>query len=202
MLGTSLLYFLVVLVFVSIIPAENYEGATLVDVGRSIAGPLGAIVITLTAVFSIGGNLSGTILCAPRITFSMAEKGMLPSWFGRVHAKYATPAHSILFMSSMALILALTGSFVKLALASSVVRLLGYIICIASLPSIRRNADADARRRAFQLKGGYAIPVIALLICFWLLAQSRSESWIAVSVLLGIGWLFYAIENWTASRQE
>ncbi|MCZ6560947.1 MAG: APC family permease [Gammaproteobacteria bacterium] len=200
MLGTSLLYFLVVLVFVSVIPAENYAGATLVDVGRSIAGPLGAIVITLTAVFSIGGNLSSAILCAPRLTFAMAEKGMLPAWFGRVHAKYATPAHSILFMSSMALILALTGSFVKLALASSVVRLLGYVICIASLPSIRRNADADARRRAFQLKGGYAIPVIALLICFWLLAQSKSESWIAVSILLGIGWLFYAIENWTASE--
>lgn len=201
MLGTSLLYFLVVLVFVSIIPADNYSGATLVDVGRSIAGPLGAIVITMAAVFSIGGNLSGSILAAPRITFSMAEKRMLPAWFGRVHAKYATPDHSILFMGGMALTLALTGSFVKLALASSVVRLLGYIICIASLPSIRRNADVEARQRAFRLRGGYSIPVIALGVCFWLLAQSKSESWIAVTILLGIGWVFYAIENWSASRK-
>lgn len=196
MLGTSLLYFLVVLVFVSVIPAENYEGATLVDVGRSIAGPLGAIVITMAAVFSIGGNLSGSILGAPRITFSMAHERMLPAWFGRVHARYATPDRSILFMGGMALTLALTGSFVKLALASSVVRLLGYIICIASLPSIRRNADAQAREKAFRLKGGYTIPVIALLICFGLLLQSKQDSWIAVSILLGIGWAFYAAENW------
>jgi APA family basic amino acid/polyamine antiporter len=202
MLGTSLLYFLVVLVFVSVIPAENYEGATLVDVGRSVAGPLGAIVITMAAVFSIGGNLSGSILAAPRITFSMAKKRMLPAWFGRVHAKYATPDHSILFMGSMALVLALTGSFVKLALASSVVRLLGYVICIASLPSIRRNADAAARQKAFRLKGGYTIPVIALGVCFWLLLQSKQESWIAVLILLGIGWTFYVIENWSQSRPK
>jgi amino acid transporter len=202
MLGTSLLYFLVVLVFVSVIPAESYEGATLVDVGRSVAGPLGAIVITMAAVFSIGGNLSTSILGAPRITFSMANKRMLPAWFGRVHTKYATPDHSILFMGGMALMLALTGSFVKLALASSVVRLLGYIICIASLPSIRRNADAQAREKAFRLKGGYTIPVIALLICFGLLLQSKQESWIAVSILLGIGWVFYVIENWSQFRPK
>ncbi len=202
MLGTSLLYFFVVLVFVSIIPADSYEGATLVDVGRTIAGPLGAIVITMAAVFSIGGNLSGSILAAPRITFSMAEKRMLPTWFGHVHARFATPDRSILFMGSMALILALTGSFVKLALASSVVRLLGYIICIASLPSIRRNADAAARQKAFRLKGGYTIPVIALGVCFWLLLQSKQESWIAVLILLGIGWTFYVIENWSQSRPK
>lgn len=200
MLGTSLLYFLVVLVFVSIIPADNYGDATLVDVGRSVAGPLGAIIITLAAVFSIGGNLSSSIIAAPRITFSMAKKQMLPAWFGHIHERHATPDRSILLMGGMALVLALTGSFVKLALASSVVRLLGYIICIASLPAIRRNADAEARKQAFRLKGGYLIPVIALLICFWLLAQSKLSSWIAVSILLGIGWTFYAIEKWSQSR--
>jgi basic amino acid/polyamine antiporter, APA family len=202
MLGTSILYFLIMLVFVSVIPAENYEGATLVDVGRSIAGPLGAIVITMAAVFSIGGNLSSSILAAPRITFSMAQERMLPAWFGRIHARYATPSHSILFMGGMALTLALTGSFVKLALASSVVRLLGYIICIASLPSIRRNADGAAQARAFRLKGGYTIPAIALFICFGLLLQSKQDSWIAVSILLGIGWVFYVIENWSQSRPK
>jgi APA family basic amino acid/polyamine antiporter len=195
MLGTALLYFLVVLVFVAVIPPDSYGDATLVDVGRSLAGPLGAIIITMAAVFSIGGNLAGSILAAPRITYSMAEKRMLPAWFGHVHGKYATPDYSILVMGGMALTLALTGSFVKLALASSVVRLLGYIICIASLPSIRRNADAASRQKAFHLKGGYTIPAIALAVCLWLLAQSKLESWIAVLILLSIGWTFYAIEN-------
>lgn len=202
MLGTSLLYFLIVLVFVSVIPADRYGDATLIDVGRSLAGPLGGLVIALTAVFSIGGNLSGSMLAAPRLIFSMAENGMLPRWFGHVHSRYATPDRSILVMGSMALTLALTGSFVKLAVASSVVRLLGYLVCIAALPAIRRNADAAARQKAFRLKGGYTIPVIGLIICLWLLAQSKTESWIAVSILLGIGWLFYAFELWLKSRNQ
>ena len=165
MIGTGLLYILVVLVFISLIPAENYANATLVDVGRSLAGPLGAVIITLAAVFSIGGNLSSSILAAPRIVFAMAENRMLPGWFGHIHSKYATPDRSILLMGGMALTLALTGSFVKLAIASSVVRLLGYIVCIAALPTIRRNADEAARQKAYRLKGGYTVPIIGIGIC-------------------------------------
>ena len=200
-MGIALLYFLVVLVFVSVISSDQYGDATLVDVGRSLAGPFGAIAITMAAVFSIGGNLAGSILAAPRIIFSMAENRMLPAWLARVHPNFSTPDRSILLMAGMALVLALTGSFVKLAIASSIVRLLGYMVCIASIPAIRRRADAGAQERAFRLKGGYTVPVIALGICFWLLAQSRQESWIAVGVLLSIGWLFYAIEQHTGKNQ-
>ena len=200
MLATGLLYFLVVLVFISVIAPDNYSSATLVDVGRSLAGPIGAIVITLAAVFSIGGNLASSMLAAPRLIFSMAENRMLPEWFGHIHTKYATPDRSILLMGAMALFMALTGTFVKLAIASSVLRLLGYIVCIASLPAIRRSADDDARARAFRLKGGYAVPIIAMAICFWLLAQSDWNSWITVMALLAVGWLFYALERWYQAR--
>lgn len=202
MFATGLLYFLVVLVFISVIAPDNYSSATLVDVGRSLAGPFGAIVITLAAVFSINGNLASSMLAAPRLIFSMAENRMLPEWFGHIHTKYATPDRSILLMGAMALFMALTGTFVKLAIASSVLRLLGYIVCIASLPAIRRSADNDARARAFRLKGGYAVPIIAMAICFWLLAQSDQHSWITVIALLAVGWLFFAIERWSISRRQ
>ncbi len=202
MVSISAFYFLIMLVFVSVIPAENYASATLVDVGRSLAGPVGAIAIGLAAIFSIGGNLAGSILGAPRIIFSMAENRMLPAWFGHVHSKYATPDRSILIMGAMALTLSLTGTFVQLALASTAVRLLGYVICIASLPKVRRNASPETREKAFRLKGGYAIPAIALLICAFLLFHTKQVSWIITAILLSIGWLFYAIESWSKSRSK
>jgi len=34
------------------------------------------------------------------------------------------------------------------------------------------------------------------------LLQSKQESWIAVSILLGIGWAFYVIENWSQFRSN
>ena len=198
---TGLLYFMIVLVFVSVIPEEGYAEATLVDVGRALAGPVGAVVITLTAVFSIGGNLAGSMLAAPRLIFSLAENRMLPAWFAHVHDKYATPDRSILVMCAMALVLGLSSSFVELAIGSSVVRLLGYIICIAALPTIRRQADSDAQAKAFRLPGGYAIPILALVICMWLVAQSSPSDWLRVSVLLLIGVALFAIEKWYYSRK-
>ena len=195
MIATGLLYFFIVLVFISVIPADDYEGSTLVDVGRALAGPTGALVITLTAIFSIGGNLAGSMLAAPRLVFAMAEQKTLPAVFARVHSKYRTPHISIVATGALALLLGVTGSFVKLAIASSVIRLLGYIICIAALPSIRRQADETARAEAFHLKGGYLVPGVALIICFWLLAQSQAESWTVVGMLLGVGAILYIIET-------
>ena len=111
-IGTGLLYFLIVLVFVSVISAENYGEATLVDVGRALAGPAGAIVITLAAVFSIGGNLAGSMLAAPRLIYSLAENRLLPQWFAHISEKYSTPDRSILVMGAMALVLGLSSKFV------------------------------------------------------------------------------------------
>ena len=199
-LGTGLLYFLIVLVFISVIAKQDYSDATLVDVGRALAGPIGALVITLAAVFSIGGNLAGSMLAAPRLIFSLAENRLLPQWFAHINEKYATPDRSIMVMGAMALVLGLSSNFVDLAIGSSVVRLLGYIICIASLPVIRKNATPVARERAWRLPGGFTIPVVALVICFWLVAQSKGEDWVKVSILLVIGMVLYLVEKWYYSR--
>lgn len=201
LIGTGLLYFLIVLVFVSVISAEQYGDATLVDVGRALAGPAGALVITLAAVFSIGGNLAGSILAAPRLLFSLAENRLLPQWFANVNAKYATPDRAIIVMGAMALVLALSSNFVDLAIGSSVVRLLGYIICIASLPVIRSKATPEAREKAWRLPGGFTIPVVALVICLWLVAQSKGDDWVKVSILLVIGMVLYLIEKWYYARK-
>ena len=201
-IGTGLLYLVIVLVFIATIAPDQYGSATLVDIGRLLAGPAGAVAITLAAVFSIGGNLASSMIAAPRLIFSLAENRMLPQWFGHVHTKYATPDRCILIMGGMALVLALTGSFVKLAIASSLARLLGYIICIASLPAVRRNASDEVRKKAYRLKGGYTIPLLGLLICIWLLMQSKAESWIAVSILIAIGLFFFWIEKRTGLTDE
>ena len=201
LLLTGLLYFFIVLVYISVIPAADYANATLVDVGRSLAGPAGALVITFAAVFSIGGNLASSILGAPRILFSLAEQRLMPQWFGNVHTKYATPDRAIIVMGAMALALGLSSNFVDLAIGSSVVRLLGYIICIASLPVIRSKATPEARESAWRLPGGFTIPVVALVICFWLVAQSKGEDWVKVSILLVIGLVLYLVEKWYYARK-
>jgi amino acid transporter len=194
-IGTGILYFLIVLVFISVIPEDTYADATLVDVGRALAGPVGAVAITLAAVFSIGGNLAGTMIAAPRLIFALAENKLLPAWFGNIHSKYATPDHSILVMGGLALVMALTGSFVELAVASSLSRMLSYILCIAALPVIRNRASEEMTARAYRIRGGYTVPLVGLTICLWLTAQANAQNWKTVGILLAIGLVLYAVER-------
>jgi len=194
-LSITVLYLFIVLVYVVVLPDELDSGATLADVASRIVGPAGAVVIALTAVFSIGGNLAGSVLSASRLTLSMAEQNLLPQWFGRIHTKYASPANSVLFFGGIALAVALSGTFVKLAVASTLTRMIVYSVSIAALPIIKKNADPEVAANAFKLPGGYAIPATALALCVWIASYSKPESWKFTGGLLLVGLALYGLEK-------
>ena len=201
MIATGLLYFLIVLVYISVL-GDAAAGGTLVDVGFKLAGPLGAIAITLTAVFSIGGNLSSSMLATPRLTQSLADHRLLPQWFGHINEKYSSPANSIMFLGGMSLILALSGSFVVLAVATTLTRLIVYVVCIVALPVIKGNADIKTIERAYRIKGGYTIPLIGLALCLWMISFSEAKSWILVGILLVVGLVIYSLEQLRIKKQN
>ena len=189
----SVFYFLVALTFVAVIPAEAYAGKTLVDVGRTLGGALGAVGITIAAVFSIGGNMASSMLAAPRLLYALAQHRMMPTRLGAVHPRYRTPHIAILVMAVLCVSLALSGTFTALAIASTLSRLLAYLLCIGALPRVQAAATYADRQQAFKLPGGWLIPGTALLICSVLITQTTLANWIAVGLLLVIGLLFFAV---------
>lgn len=195
-IATGVLYFLISLVYVSVLSGDLASGGTLVDVGRKIAGPIGALAITLTAIFSIGGNLSSTMLVVPRLTFSLAELRLLPRWFGEINEKYSSPVNSIVFLGGLSALLALSGSFARLAIAASLTRLVTYCVCIAALPVIRKKADKETRAQAYRVKGGYAIPLVGFVLCVWMASYSSTDSWRYLIGLLAVGLALYWLEQW------
>jgi len=201
-LSISLFYFFVALVFVAVISADGYGEATLVDVGRELAGPAGAILITLAAAFSIGGNLSSSMLAAPRILYALAGLRLLPQGLGRIHPQYRSPHVAILAMGILCLLLALSGTFTALAIASTLSRLLSFLLCIAALPRVHGRADVTRRQEAYRLPGGWIIPLLAFVICLALIAQTTLANWIAVGVLLGVGILLHRIATGAANTRE
>jgi APA family basic amino acid/polyamine antiporter len=191
----TLFYFLIMLVYVAVLPDELDIGATLADVGSRLVGPWAAVIIVLTAVFSIIGNVTGSVLSASRLTLSMAEQRLLPQWFGNIHAEYASPANSVLFFGGIALAVALTGTFEKLAVASTLTRMIVYSVSIAALPLIKRQADPEVAATAFRLPGGYIIPVIALGLCIWVASHSKLQAWLFTGGLLIVGLVLFGIEK-------
>jgi APA family basic amino acid/polyamine antiporter len=200
-IAISLFYFAIVVVFVAVVPPGEYADASLVDVGRLLAGSGGALAITVAAVFSIGGNLSSSMLAAPRLLYALAEHRMLPRGFAYVHPHFRTPSVAIIGMGILCLGLALSGTFTALAVASTLSRLLAYVVCIGALHRIRAAAGETLRQEAFTLPGGWLLPALAMLVCGGLMLQTTLANWLAVGGLLAIGILLYGFARRVAYRR-
>lgn len=179
--GTAALYFLVQLAYVTVMPPGGKPDAPLVAFATILAGAAGALVISLAALFSVAGNISGTVTSTPRVTYALAEAGALPAWFGSVNARWATPANSILFMGVLGTTLALSGSFVWLAVVSTLARMIVFSVSFAALPAAERQAGKGVGLRVL------AMMLPALAICLWAAAQSEWRSWAMLAALLALG---------------
>ena len=192
MLFIAVFYFLIQLAYVSVAPAGN-EGAPLVEMGEIMLGTTGAIIIVLAAIFSVTGNVTSSIISCSRISFIMAQDGSLPKWFGVLHPKYNTPVNSLVFLGILVFLLAISGSFIYLAVASTLTRMLCYAVCVFALPIVRRKADETIRREAMTLPGGFIIPGIALLLSVFAMSQASMNSWLYLFGFTLVGNLFYFV---------
>ncbi len=179
--GTALLYLLVQLAYVAVVPIGVAPEAPLVAWGEAVAGPAGALLITAAALASVAGNISGSVTSTPRVTLALAEQGSLPAWFGQVSVRWGTPANSVLFMGAVGLLLAVTGSFVWLAVVSTLARLFVYAASILALPTLERR------------RWTWPLMLPGLAICLWAAFQSEARSWITLGVLLALGAVLYAV---------
>ena len=183
---TTLLYFLVQLAFVSALPGGGTdEKAPLIDLGSWLAGPAGAAALTLAAVASLAGSLHGIMTSTPRVTYALGARGDVPAWFARVHARFETPANSIIFFALFAGALAVSGSFVWLAVISTLARMIVYSVTIAALPR------APGRRHLGPVH--YVMGALGILVCIWAAAQADAKAWLTLGALAAGGLLLFAV---------
>jgi len=162
--------------------------APLADAAIIFLGAGGALLLTAGAAISTTGNNMGQSISGSRSLYALAEQRDLPSPIAWVHPTLRTPVVAILITSIVALTLALTGSFAKLALASAVSRLLVYAGTAASVLALRRRGPAP-----FTIPGGPVIPVAALAVCIALVAGATGEQFKIGGIALLAGAALFAI---------
>jgi amino acid transporter len=188
-LATAALYFLIQLAFVAVMEPGEGKDAPMVAFGTALLGPMGGVLLTVAAVCSILGNVSGGVTGTTRTTYAMGRDGLLPAWFGRVSERFATPANSIAFMGALIAVLALSGSFVWLAVVSTLARMIVYSISIASLPKKERPSAAM-----------WLLMAAGLAVCLWAALQSAWPSWRMLLILLAVGTALYAAARVAARK--
>ena len=181
--GVTLLYVVIQLAYSASGIGES--DAPLADLAAQSLGPVGALLLGITAIISVLANQLSAVTSISRITSSLSDQGLLPRWFGKISPRFATPSNSILAVGGIGLALALSGTFVTLAVISTVSRLFAYLVCIAAVPRL------DYLEGKLRWVWGVLLPLGAGALCLAAASQSRADEWRAFVAFLLAGTFLY-----------
>lgn len=185
----TVIYVAVQWVALGTLPGLAQSQTPLAEAAARFGGGWLALLLTIGAAVSILGTNSNTIMLGPRYLHALASDGFGPRVLADIHPRLLTPVAAIVTVGALSLVLALSGSFVQLALLSVIARLCTYIATAGSVLVLRRTHGQ--RDGALQLPGGGLIPVLAALLAVGLLASASWRNLMAGAVALLVGAVVY-----------
>ena len=181
-------------VALGVLPSLPDSTTPLADASALMMGAAGAAVITIGAVLSTLGNNMGQALSGSRSLFALAEHGDIPRVFAGVSARFGTPVVAIVSTAAISLVLAATGSFVTMAQASAVSRLIVYVATCAAALRLRSPGFAGAvPEPKMRLPLGPVIPVLAIMIALAILFGATAVQLRAGALALVAGAVLFLI---------
>lgn len=148
-----------------------------VGASQNFMGSLGAQIIGAGVIISMIGINSAQALVGPRRVYALAEQGHMPSALAKINPQ-GVPYVSLIALFIVSAVIAVYGDFKTLAKVTVVARFAQYIAtCLAVLVLRHRRKKAQAEVMSgmgapFRIPGGALVPVLALLLCAWLLIES------------------------------
>jgi amino acid transporter len=199
--GIALLYISVQLVAQGILgsalSAPETAKAPLAAAAAQFAGPTGARLILVAMVLSTFGFMTGMMLSTPRTLFALAADGFFPRPLARVHPTYRTPHLAIAVQGVIVCLIAITGTYVKLAILADVAILIVYLACCVGAGRLRR-LNVGAERNPFVMPAGGVVPWLAAALIVGLLARASSSAWLLTGAVVAIASLGYRFRRTSA----
>ncbi len=159
------------------------------DAVQAFAGVRGADWLTLAMAVSAFGALHVVIMTGARIPYAMARDGVFFQFTKRVHPRFSSPTGALLFLGSVATVLALTGTFEELY--SLFVFAVWIFFALTGIALLRLRWTEPELPRPYRAWGYPLTPVIfvaaaiALTVNLWMVRPVRSTLGLLV-ILLGI----------------
>ena len=190
----ALIMTLAQVVAIGTLPDLARSSTPLASAAAVFLGAGGAALMTFGATMSASGNNMGQAISGTRNLYALAEHGDLPSFFGRVHPRYRTPATAVIFTAAVSLLLALSGRFAPLAAASAISRLIVYVFTCAAAIRLRHPRFAGVVHPAmFTVPFGPLIPSLAIVIALAILAGATPQQLRSGALALAAGALLYVV---------
>jgi amino acid transporter len=181
--GVGVLYIAVHLVAQGILgsalAAPETAKAPLAAAAVQFAGGAGPTLIIIAMIVSTFGFMTATMLATPRTLFAFAVDGYLPRPLAAVHGGHHTPHVAIAIQGVIVCAIAITGTYVKLAIMANVAILLVYLACCLGAWRLRRlDAGGGGADKPFVMPAGRVVPWVAAGLIVALLARATLQAWL------------------------
>jgi APA family basic amino acid/polyamine antiporter len=189
------LYLLANVVYFRILPfaalAQSQHVAS--DVLQTFAGSGGAAWLTIAMAISALGALHVVVLTGARIPYAMARDGVFFQFANRIHPSFRTPSGSLVFLGSIAALLALSGTYEELY--SLFVFAVWIFFALTAMALLRLRKIEPKLSRPYHAWGYpltpliFLIAAIALTVNLWVVRPVRSSLGLLV-ILSGIPFFY------------
>ncbi len=160
-----------------------------------------AWVVKLGALAGLTTAILALLYGQTRVFFTMANDGLLPPVFAKLHDRYRTPAVSQI----------LVGFVVAFAAGLLPIEVLGEMVSIGTLAAfalvcvavIHLRKSHPELHRPFRAPGIPVMPILGILSCVALMVALPLETWLRLLIWTGIGlaiYMFYGIKHATRQR--
>ncbi len=149
------------------------------DVVRSFAGSRGAAWLTVAMAISALGALHVVVMTGARIPYAMARDGVFFQFAKRIQPSFHTPSGALIFLGTIASLLALTGTFEELY--SLFVFAVWIFFALTAVALLRLRKTEPELVRPYRAWGYPWTPLIflfaaiALTINLWMVRPVRSS---------------------------
>jgi len=189
LLVVSVIYVLMVFVTAGVMdPIRLSQSLTPISDGAFVfMGPAGKIALAVAAILAFLSTANAGIMTAARSLVPLSNDGLLPSFFGRINARFGTP-HNSLFLTGLLIIVALFLRLEILVEAASVVLILTNILSCTSV-IILRESRVQNYQPHFRAPLYPWLQIVGIIGFGFLLLEMGTEA-LAMSFILIIGGLF------------
>jgi APA family basic amino acid/polyamine antiporter len=203
----TLLYAIVAAVFTGILPYPELvkrlatEQAEPLTMALNHVAPNNTWAVGIVALGSVIAHTAVLLvfqLGQPRIFFSMARDGLLPSSFAKVHPKFRTP-HVTTILTGVAVGgVAAFASIDEMVDLTNIGTLFAFILVCIGIP-ILRFTDPN-RPRPFRVPfGPFLLPTLGVLSCLFLMFYLPPASWWRFIGWLVLGFAIYSAYGYSRS---
>jgi APA family basic amino acid/polyamine antiporter len=195
----TVLYMAVALVITGMVKYDKIDTeAALANAFKAYGKDGFATLISAGAVAGLTTVVMTLMIGAVRVLFAMSRDGLLPHGFGRVNRRTGTPVRVTLLIGSVVAVVAAFTPIGKLEEMVNIGTLSAFALVSLAVPILRkRRPDLE---RSFRVPLSPFLPVLAALVCVYLMLNLSLETWLRFLVWMVLGFVIYFVYGHRHSR--